>query len=242
MNTTSASRADSAPGATPLIRVWDAPVRVFHWLAVLCFAGAYLTAESERWRLVHVSLGYTLAGLVVFRLVWGVFGTRHARFASFVRGPAAVLRYLGSMLRGRPEHHTGHNPAGALAMLALLVLPLLIGVTGWATYNEVWGGWTEDLHEGAANTMLALVGVHVAAALLASRLHHENLVKAMFTGFKHGAPQEAIKRTWRSVAVLMLVAVLGFAVLQWRDAPAGGVLAAAGGAHQPATPDDDEDD
>ena len=85
MNATFASPAEPhAPQAgTRRVLVWDAPVRLFHWLTVLSFAGAYLTAESERWRLLHVTLGYTLAGLVVFRLLWGLVGTRHARFASF---------------------------------------------------------------------------------------------------------------------------------------------------------------
>ncbi len=232
--------AGVSPARLARIRVWDAPVRVFHWLAVISFAGAYLTAESERWRLVHVTLGYTLAGLVVFRLVWGLVGTRHARFASFVRGPAAVKRYLMSMLQGRPAHYTGHNPAGALAMVAMLALSLLVGLTGWATYHEVWGGWTEDLHEVAANAMLALVGVHVAAALLTSWVHRENLVKAMFTGFKRGAPQEAIRRTWGGVAVLLVLAVLGFGWLQWRDAPAGGWLSPVGHSTQNARQDDDD--
>ena len=122
MNTPSASPADSAaaePRDTPSVRkvlIWDAPVRVFHWLMVLSFAGAYLTAESERWRLTHVTLGYTMAGLVAFRVLWGLVGTRHARFSSFVRGPAAIARYLRGLVGGRPEHHAGHNPAGALAI------------------------------------------------------------------------------------------------------------------------------
>jgi len=166
------------------IRVWDAPVRVFHWLMVLSFAGAWLTAESERWRLVHVTLGYTMAGLVAFRLLWGLAGSRHARFADFVRGPRAVARYLRSMLQGRPEHHAGHNPAGGWAILALLVLAALTAATGWATYNELAGEWLGEVHETAANLMLALVGVHVAGVLLGSWLHRENLVKAMFTGRK----------------------------------------------------------
>ena len=93
--------------------VWDLPVRLFHWLLVLCFAGAWLTAESEHWRLVHVTLGYTMAALVAFRIVWGLLGTRYARFSSFVRGPSAVLAYLRSLSGPKPEHHTGHNPAGA---------------------------------------------------------------------------------------------------------------------------------
>ena len=83
-----------------------------------------------------MTLGYTMAGLVAFRIVWGLVGTRHARFSSFVRGPAAVARYVGAMLRGQPEHHTGHNPAGALAIVALLGLTLAVTASGWATFNE----------------------------------------------------------------------------------------------------------
>lgn len=201
------------------ILVWDLPVRVFHWLLALSFAGAYVTAESERWRLVHVTLGYTVGGLIVFRLLWGLIGTRHARFASFVRGPAAVLRYLRSLLSGQPEHHVGHNPAGALAIVALLALGAVLVFTGWSTYNEVGGDWLEELHEGVANTMLAVVLVHIAAVLLSSRLHHENLVRAMITGRKQGEPTESARRPWRVLGVLLLVAVLAFWVQQWRSAP-----------------------
>src|SRR5687768_12397171 len=109
MNDLSASRAEQPTGVAARrgILVWDAPVRVFHWLMVLAFAGAYLTAESERWRLLHVTLGYTMMGLIGFRIVWGLIGTRYARFTQFVRGPAAVMAYFGAMLRGRPQHYTG---------------------------------------------------------------------------------------------------------------------------------------
>ena len=216
---------DHAPHSRPsppaqAILVWDLPVRVFHGLLALSFAGAYVTAESERWRLVHVTLGYTVGGLIVFRLLWGLIGTRHARFASFVRGPAAVLRYLRSLLSAQPEHHVGHNPAGALAIVVLLGLGALLVLTGWATYNDVGGEWLEDLHEGVANTMLAVVLVHIGAVLLSSRLHHENLVRAMVTGRKQGAPSEGVRRAWRVPALLLLAAVLGFWVQQWRSAPA----------------------
>ena len=214
MNETSASRAEARR-----ILVWDAPVRVFHWLMVLSFAGAWLTAESEHWRLLHVTLGYTMAGLVAFRLLWGLFGTRHARFASFVRGPAAAARYVGTLLRGRPEHHAGHNPAGALAIVALLALAAVVTAWGFATYRELGGDWLEELHEGAASVMLALVGLHVAGVVLGSLLHHENLVGAMISGRKPGRPEEGIASAWRSVAALMLAAVLGFWWLQWQDAP-----------------------
>lgn len=201
------------------ILVWDAPVRVFHWLLVLSFAGAYLTAESERWRLVHVSLGYTLGGLVAFRILWGLLGTRYARFGSFVRGPAAVMRYLRSLLGGQPEHHAGHNPAGAVAIVLLLLLSIVSVAAGWAVDNDVGGKLLEELHEGASNLMLGVVGVHVAGVVLASWLHRENLVRSMVTGKKDGRPDEGIRRSWRVLAVMILAAVLGFWWLQWQSAP-----------------------
>jgi cytochrome b len=223
MNVTSASHAEAPASAAAARRVlvWDAPVRVFHWLMVLSFAGAYLTAESERWRLAHVTLGYTMAGLVAFRILWGLVGTRHARFASFVRGPAAVARYLGSLVRGRPEHHSGHNPAGALAIVALVLLALAVSASGWATYQAIGGDWFEEAHEAAASLMLAVVGVHIAGVIVGSWLHRENLVHAMVSGRKAASPQDAIRSAWRSVAALMLVAVIGFWGLQWQGAPAG---------------------
>ncbi len=205
----------------PKILVWDAPVRVFHWLMVLSFAGAYLTAESEHWRLVHVSLGYTMGGLVAFRILWGLVGTRYARFSSFVRGPAAVMRYLRSLRSGHPEHFVGHNPAGAVAIVLLLLTSVLIVATGWAVFNDVGGNWLEELHEGAGNAMLAVVAVHIAGVVLASRLHGENLVRAMLTGRKEGAPHAGIHRAWVGLAVLLLAAVLGFWWLQWQGAPSG---------------------
>lgn len=230
MNASSAFPAEPAAparaSAPRRILVWDAPVRLFHWLAVLCFAGAWLTAESERFRLVHVSLGYTLVGLVVFRLLWGLVGTRHARFATFVRGPAAVGRYLLALLRGRPEHHVGHNPAGALAIVALLGLSLVVGLTGWAAYNDVFGSWMEELHEGVASAMLAVVVLHVVGVVVSSRLHRENLVGAMVSGRKPGPPDAAAGGPRRGVAIVVLAAVAAFWWLQWQSAPPAG---AAGG-------------
>ncbi len=212
------------------VLVWDAPVRVFHWLLAASFIGAYLTAESERWRLVHVSLGYTVGALVVFRLLWGLLGTRYARFASFVRGPRAVFRYLRSLPGGRAEHHVGHNPAGALAIVGLLVAALVIAASGWAVYNDLGGDWLEDLHEVAANAMLALVAVHVLGVIVSSRLHHENLVRSMVDGRKQALPGEGIASAWRSVAALMVVAVAGFWTWQWTQAPDPAALSAQVGA------------
>lgn len=242
MNTTSASPADALPGTAPAapqasparrVLVWDAPVRVVHWLMVASFAAAWFTAESERWRLVHVSAGYTLAGLVAFRIVWGLVGTRHARFASFVRGPSAVIAYLRGLVSGRSAHTPGHNPAGALAILALLGGSALLTASGWALYNEVGGSGLEhlleELHEALANGLLALVAVHVAAVVLSGRLHRENLVRAMVDGRQTGTPGDAIARAWRPLAALIVAAVLGFWAWQWHGAPAGGAGADSGG-------------
>lgn len=227
MNETSASPAEAvqATRAAHKVLAWDAPVRVFHWLMVLSFAGAYLTAESERWRLLHVTLGYTMAGLVAFRIVWGLIGTRNARFSNFVRGPREVLRYLQAMWTSRPEHHTGHNPAGALAIVAMLALTLVTAASGWAVLNDTGGEWLKELHELVANTMLAVIGVHIAGVLFASWSSHENLIGAMITGRKAGRPEDGVRRAWRTVAVLMLVAVAGFWWTQWRAAPMSSGLA-----------------
>lgn len=227
MNAISASPAKPTETgtATRKILVWDAPVRVFHWLMVLSFAGAYLTSEGEAWKLVHITLGYTMAGLVAFRIVWGLMGTRYARFSAFIRGPKAVSRYVGSMLRGQPEHHLGHNPAGAVAIVLLLVLTLGIVATGWASYNELAGGWVGEVHGAAANVMLGVIGVHVAGVVVASWLHKENLVGSMINGRKPGLPQNAVRSAWRTVSALMLAAVLSFWWMQWQSAPSGGGFA-----------------
>ena len=221
MSATSALRAEepAAPiGNTALVKsvlVWDAPVRVFHWLMVLCFAGAYLTSESETWRLLHVTLGYTMAGLVAFRIIWGFVGTRYARFSSFVRGPRAVAAYLRSLLTRQPEHHVGHNPAGAIAIVGMLALTAAIAATGWATYNELAGEWIAELHEVIANGMLLLIGLHIAAVVVSGWLHRENLARAMLTGRKDANISQGIQSAWRVVAVLILAAVAGFWYLQW---------------------------
>jgi cytochrome b len=202
-----------------LIRVWDAPVRVFHWLMVLCFAGAYLTSESERWQLVHITLGYSMAGLIAFRLVWGILGTRYARFTQFVRGPQAVVQYMRSLHSSAPQHHIGHNPAGALAIVLILLAGAALTLSGWANYNELGGNWVEEVHEVLGNGMLLLIGVHIAGVVVSSRLHRENLVRAMFTGSKAGAPSEGISRSFTWLAAVLLAAVLTFWVSQWRSAP-----------------------
>jgi cytochrome b len=176
------------------ILVWDLPVRVGHWLMAGSFALAYVTAESEAWRNVHVTAGLVFAATIAFRILWGLAGTRYARFSSFVRGPKAVFSYLRSLLTFRPQHWTGHNPAGGWAILALLGFGLVTTLSGLGAYNDFGGEWLKELHEGIAGTMLALVGVHLAGVLVGSLAHRENLVRAMFTGYKRGEPVAAIRR------------------------------------------------
>lgn len=189
------------------ILVWDLPLRLFHWMLAASFAGAFLTAESERVRDLHVALGYTFAGLLAFRLVWGFVGSRHARFRSFAFGPRAVLTYLKSLPTPRPLHYVGHNPAGSWAIFATVALGIATAVSGWAVYADAGGRWAESLHEGAANTLLALVIVHVAGVLVSSFVHRENLAAAMVTGFKTGAPDEDIGRSRWATALGLAAAV-----------------------------------
>jgi cytochrome b len=196
--------------------IWDWPVRFFHWLLVLGFAGAWLSADSERWRLVHITFGYTMFGLVVFRLAWGVVGTRHARFTSFVRGP--VLVHARSLLTLRPQPYAGHNPVGALAVIVLLGLIVVTAGTGHLTYNDVAGPWAEEMHEAAAGAMLAMVILHVIGVTATSFLHRENLVGAMITGRKAAEPGAAIRLSFLWVAAVMLALVLGFWWTQWQSA------------------------
>ena len=229
------------------IKVWDVPTRVFHWLLAASFTGAWLTAESERWRDVHVMLGYTLAGLIAFRVIWGMIGTKYARFSSFLFSPGRVLRYVTSLVRGAPEHHVGHNPAGAIAIFLLLGLGALSAASGFATYQE-WGGeWLEELHEGAATAMLAVVVIHLFGVALSSLMHRENLVRAMITGKKLGRTDEGITRAWSVLGVALLVAVIGFWTLDrtiLRDAgggPAVSVTSTAAGSDRHHGDGDDDD-
>ena len=189
------------------ILVWDIPTRVFHWTLALSFAGAFLTAETERFRDVHVALGYLMLGLITFRLVWGFAGTRYARFASFLFKPAQVVSYLRSLLQRQPEHYVGHNPAGGLAIFLLLALGLMTTISGVLLYQEVGGEVFEDLHEGAANFMLAVVGIHIAGVAVSSLLHHENLVRAMVTGYKNADPAAGIARAYTWLGVIMLATI-----------------------------------
>jgi cytochrome b len=204
--------------SAPRILVWDLPTRAFHWLLALCFAGAVATGESGQLHGVHVALGYTMLGLVAFRLAWGVVGTRYARFRSFAFGPRKVLAYFKSLATMSPQHHVGHNPAGSWAIWALLSLVVLATATGYATNEGLGGDWLEGLHEGVVHALLALVALHVAAVVASSLLHRENLARAMLDGYKRGAPGEGIRARHAAVAFALVLSVAAFWVAG-TDAP-----------------------
>jgi len=189
--------------------VWDLPTRAFHWLLAASFVGAFVTSDSERLRDVHMLLGYSAVGLVVFRLLWGIVGTRYARFASFPLSPRRVVDYLKSIVTFSPRHYFGHNPAGSWAILGMLALIAATAVTGWAQAVEFGPRWMEDVHEGLANATVALVVVHVVAVVLSSALHRENLVRAMLNGYKPGTGPAAAGTRW-FVALLLIGAVGAF--------------------------------
>jgi len=190
--------------------VWDLPVRLGHWLLAACFVTAWLTGESEERRLIHVYAGGLMLGIVSFRLLWGFIGTRHARFGDFLRGPRAVADYLKSLASGRPRHFTGHNPAGGWAIMALLALIALGGVSGWLNYQELAGEWAEKLHETAVHALLAVVALHLCGVLAGSVAHRENLARSMLTGVKQGGAANAGVRPGAALAMLLWAVALAW--------------------------------
>ncbi len=177
------------------VRVWDPLVRVFHWTLVLSFAVAWVSADE--FDTLHFWAGYTIAALVAFRVVWGVIGTRHARFTDFVYRLTTIKNYLIDLAALRPKHYVGHNPAGGLMVVILLLSLGLLTFTGMASVaidgigplagtwvESISGHWMEDVHEAVANLVLAFVLFHIAGVLVSSLVHGENLVRAMINGKK----------------------------------------------------------
>lgn len=207
------------------VRVWDILIRIFHWTLVASFIIAYLTSEEDNpW---HIYSGYTVLGLIIFRLIWGFVGSRHARFSDFVRSPAVVYQYVKSLLAGQPPHYIGHNPLGGWMVIAMLITLFAVTLSGLKVYaieedkgpfaslqsieltpvsaayaedesddddneegnvrsesSEADEEFWEEIHEASTNVMLLLIGLHLVGVIISSRLHKENLVKAMFTGKK----------------------------------------------------------
>ena len=172
------------PTPRPPVRVWDPFVRLFHWSLVTCvLLNQFVLEEGET---PHEIAGYIASGLVAARVVWGFIGSRHARFADFFPTPARLLAHGRALLAGEQPHHVGHNPFGAVMMLALMALVLALGLTGWMQgLDAYWGEeWLQDLHELLANGLLAAAGLHAAAAIVMGRLERTRLVRAMVTGEK----------------------------------------------------------
>jgi len=212
--------------------VWDLPVRVTHWALVLAVAGCWATHYAGvEWFAWHRRFGYTVLVLAAFRIVWGFVGTRHARFASFVRGPQVLLGYL----RERGGGAVGHNPFGALSVVALLASLLLQACTGLFANDEIMNmgpfyGWIApelsnritSLHRASSDWLLAMIGLHLAALVFYVRFRRQPLVRAMITGRMPAASVpagEAISGS-RVLLACAIVAVLAVAfALAVRAAP-----------------------
>jgi cytochrome b len=188
------------------VLVWDLPVRVFHWLLVLSFAGAWMTAESEAQQMIHYAFGYTACALVLCRILWGLIGTRYARFTQFIKGPSKTTHHIKSLLNRQQDHQLGHNPAGAWAMVLLMVLILVLGITGYWIVKDLLSERVGEVHEIIASMAMAVVTVHIAAAILMSFLQNENLIKSMVTGKKMGAVEQAIPSPVYLVGFMLAVA------------------------------------
>jgi len=196
------------------INVWDPMIRIFHWSLVVFFTTAFLTGDEES--ILHAYVGYMVVGLVLFRILWGVVGTKHARFNDFIYRPSKVIQYLKDLASGTPRHYVGHNPAGGYMVILLLATLLIVTFSGLKTYgieghgplavnteisvisstkaatedvdsdgsSRKGGSFWEEIHEMSSNFMLALIALHILGIVIASRLHKENLIKAMITGKK----------------------------------------------------------
>lgn len=191
---------------TGRVKVWDLALRLFHWTLVIAIAVAFLSSEGESplnyW---HVPSGWIAAVLIVFRLVWGFIGGEHSRFSDFIH-PSGVPHHIASLARGQREPAIGHNPLGAVAVVALLAL------TAATVWTGAFGGEAaEELHQVIAWVLLAMVALHVLAVIVMSMLERENLVRAMVTGDKPAArhPGAVDARSPGAVAWLLGAVVVG---------------------------------
>ena len=176
-------------------KVWDAPTRLVHWLFVFCVAFSWWSVENKQMEW-HVWSGLTLLGLLVFRIYWGFAGPETARFAQFIKGPGAVVGYLGKLFKPNYRAAFGHNPLGALSVVAILlalIAQVTLGLFATDTdylyagpLNHLVDGDTADdltdLHEDFFNVLLALIGLHIAAIVFYLVVKRTNLIGPMFTG------------------------------------------------------------
>ena len=244
-----ASRDASAPEeAGRWVKVWDLPTRLFHWVLVLLVAVGVFTGfvAPEWWMGVHVWAGYGLVALMVFRLVWGIFGSEYSRVVSFIYPPRDTFEHLRGLLLLRPPHYVGHNPTGALMVFALTGVLIALVVTGLlvlggeekqgplaAVIGYSVGSAAKRVHLWLTILLLAMVACHIVGVVAESVLTHDNLVRAIVTGWKKLPPTAPVP-TPRSARPVLAVAVLVvLAGAAGGDAP---LVVAASAAAQPARP------
>lgn len=213
--------------------VWDLPLRLTHWALAIAVTGAFATHYAgTAWFSWHRAFGYAVVVLVAFRIAWGFLGTRHARFASFVRGPGAVVDFLAG--RG-PAMHAGHSPIGALSVLALLASLAVQGVTGLYANDEIantgpFYGWISPatsnrltaVHAWNSNLLMALVVLHLVAVAWYELVRRRRLVRAMLDGRRPAAEVpdgEAIGGSRTLLAVVIVVVLAAALALVVRAAP-----------------------
>lgn len=196
------------------VLIWDLPTRLFHWLLSAGFIAAAVIAlamgEHSPLFPYHAIIGLTIALMVVLRVVWGIVGTRYARFGSFVFGPGAVIEYMKGVLIGGGKRHLGHNPGSAVAIFALLALVLALAVTGFmlGQGNEA----IKEVHEILAWTSVGVVVVHVLGVAFHTIRHRENITASMIHGKKRADASDAINSAKPIAAVLFLIIAGGWAV------------------------------
>lgn len=226
-------------GAAPAPRrlVTDAPIRMFHWLFALSFVGAYLTAESEHWRALHVTLGYSFAGLFGFRVLYGLIGPRQARLGLPWRklgaAPAWLRTVVSTRSAGSINWRQGQYLVMALAVLLMMALVVPLTLSGYANYNDwgdfLGGDWIEEVHEFFANTLLLVVAAHLGMIVLLSLLRRQNQALSMLTGRLPGAGPSPVQHNRAWLAALLLLAALAFGAWQWQGSPRGLFPGLAGG-------------
>lgn len=228
----------------------DAPTRVFHWLLALCFVGAYVTSESERWRLVHITLGYTALGLLGFRLLWAVLGPRPVRWQTWRSRVQAAKSQLSDWRWSGAKWSGKLVALNTLVLLALVMSVMLAVASGIGVDQEWWGEALEEVHEFFGNGLLLIVLTHVGLIALSAWLKAGMPWQAMVTGRVSGRGADLVSAPRRWLAVLMLAAVAAFWYWQWQSAPTA-PLGSEGGAfvqgdeaghHDDDAQDRDDDD
>lgn len=206
----------------PRTLVWDMPTRVFHWLLAIGFGGAasisMLLDDDGPLFPYHAMIGLTLSLMVGMRVIWGLVGTRYARFGSFAFGPRAVLAYIKSTLLGGGARHIGHNPGSAYAIFAMLLLLAALGVTGFMLGRGNEG--VKEIHELCANVMLGVVGIHILGVALHTMRHRENITASMIHGKKAAEPADAIPSARPIFGVVFLAITAAWALgILWNYDP-----------------------